>query len=106
MQIKLYTDSSQALSSGIFNAIENETIKTWVVRKDKDGTKYLTHKPEQWYDKALFGFKAETDKLVILLTWWEGKEPTEDIKGYYVGRITEILLVNFSDKFGKFEIIK
>ena len=29
-----------------------------------------------------------------------------DFKGYYMGRITEVLLVNFSDKYGKFEIEK
>ena len=106
MQIELYTDSAQALINEILTAVEKETIKTWVVKEDAKGTKYLTHKPEQWYDKALFGFNAKTDKLIISLSWWKGKEPTEDIKGYYMGRLTEVLLVNFSDKFDEFYIIK
>jgi hypothetical protein len=106
MQFNLSTVSGQALTNEIFDAVENETLKTWLVRESKTGTKYLTHKPDQWYDKALFVFKVKKDKLVILLTWLKGNEPAEDIKGYYMGRFTEILLVNFSDKFDKFEIIK
>lgn len=106
MKIKLFTESAKALAKDILNAVEDETIKTWVLKKDNNGSNFLTHKPEQWIDKALFGFKPETDKLVIFLTWWKDKEPTEDVKGYYVGRLTEILLVNFSNKFDKFEIEK
>lgn len=106
MRIILNTKSAQKLIDKIFKAIADETIKTWEVKTDKSGSKFLTHNPEQWIDKALFGFKTETDKLVIFLTWWKDKEPTEDVKGYYVGRITEILLVHFSDMYDKFEIEK
>jgi hypothetical protein len=106
MKIELYTDLGQTLINEIFNAVEKETVKTWVVRKDEKQTKYLTHKPEQWIDKALFGLENEKGKIVISLVWWIDKEPTEDIKCYYIGRLTELLLVNFSSKFGKFEIIK
>ena len=106
MQIELYTDSGQALINEILNSVEKETVKTWVVKKDGKGIKYLTHKPEQWIDKALFGLENEKGKIVISLVWWKDQEPTEDIKGYYMGRLTELLLVNFSSKFGKFEIIK
>lgn len=106
MKIEIYTKQGENLIKQIFSAVENEDVKTWVVRKDKDGDKFLTHKPEQWYDKALFGMQATEEKVTIKLTWWKDKEPSEDIKGYYVGRLTELLLVNFKNKFGKFEIIK
>lgn len=106
MKITLYTKSSQKLADKILSAVENDTIKTWEIKIDKNKSKFLTHSPEQWADKALFGFKAESDKLYLFLTWWKDKEPTEEIKGYYVGRMTEILLVHFSDMFDVFEIEK
>lgn len=106
MKIEIYTTKGANLVAEIFSAVENEDVKTWVVRKDANNTKYLTHKPEQWYDKALFNIVSTSDRVSISITWWKDKEPTEDIKGYYMGRFTELLLVNFKDKFGKFEIIK
>ena len=106
MKIEIYTDSSQELIDEIFNASREETIKTWIIRESKEGKAFLTHKPDQWVDKALFGFINNKDKLIIHLTWWSNNVPTEDIKGYYMGRFTEVLLVNFSDKYGKFEIEK
>lgn len=107
MKIEIYTKQGESLIKQIFSAVENEDVKTWVIKKNKDGDKLLTHKPEQWCDKALFEMKATEDKVIISLCWWKTKgEPADDIKGYYIGRFTELLLVNFKDKFGKFEIIK
>lgn len=107
MRIEIYTKSGENLIKQIFSAVEKESIKTWVIRTDRQEKKYLTHKPEQWCDKALFGMRATDDKVIISLYWWDShNEPTEEIKGYYMGRFTELLLVNFRDKFTKFEIIK
>lgn len=106
MKIELYTDKAQVLTNKIFKSVDDETIKTWISKTDTMGVKYLTHKPEQWEDKAVFVFEAEKFKLVITLLWLTGNEPTNDIKGYYMGRFTEILLVHFSNEFSKFEIIK
>jgi hypothetical protein len=107
MRIEIYTKTGESLIRQIFSAIENEDVKTWVIKKNKDGDKFLTHKPEQWCDKALFGLKATDDKVTISLHWWEKiGEPADDIKGYYIGRFTELLLVNFKEKFTKFEIVK
>ena len=106
MKIKLFTESAQTLTNAILNSVKDETVKTWEIKKDQNGDEFLTHNPEQWINKALFGFKSEKDKLIIYLTWWKDKEPTEDIKGYYVGRMTEILLVHFSEMYDKFEIEK
>ncbi len=107
MKIELSTDSAQKLVTQIFKSIEDETLKTWEIRENDKGEKLLTHSPEQWVDKALFKFTPNEDKLVITISWWsKNDEPTEDIKGYYFGRITEILLVHFSATFDKYEIIK
>ena len=105
MEIELFTRNGENLINQIFS-VEKEKVETWVIR-EANGKKYLTHKPEQWKDKALFGLSHDDEKVIIKLMRWDNKvEPNEDIKGYYMGRFTELLLVNFKDKFDKFEIIK
>lgn len=107
MKIKIYGRQGERLIMQIFSAVENEEVKTWVVRKDKDGNKFLTHKPEQWYDKALLSMDAAEDGVTVGIRWWKSvEEPTDDIKGYYIDRFTELLLVNFKNQFEKLEIIK
>lgn len=104
MQIEVQTKKSKELKTQILKVVEEEVVKTWVVRQS-NGRKFLTHKPEQWYDKVLIGFTEEEDKLIFSINWWENYgEPSKDIKGYYIGRLTELLIVNFSDKFNRFEI--
>lgn len=107
MKIELFTMKGQNLINQIFLAASNETIKTWGIRNDDQGERYLTHSPEQWKDKVLFGFKSTHDKVIIELVWWKTYgEPAKDVKGYCIGRLTEMLLVHFIDEFGKFQIIK
>lgn len=107
MKIEIYTKQGESLIKQIFSAVENENVKTWVLKKNIDGDKFLTHKPEQWCDKVLLGLKATDEKVIVSLYWWENTgEPADDIKGYYIGRFTELLLVNFKEKFTKFEILK
>ena len=107
MEIRLKTKNGELLISKIFSAVENEEVRTWIVRKDKDNNKYLTHKPEQWYDKVLFAFNATTEDVIISIRWWKNyEEPNEETKGYYIGRLTELLLVNFKNYYTAFEIIK
>ena len=107
MEIRLKTKNGELLISKIFSAVENEEVRTWIARKDKYNNKYLTHKPEQWYDKVLFAFNATTEDVIISIRWWDNyEEPNEETKGYYIGRLTELLLVNFKNYYTAFEIIK
>jgi len=106
MKIKIPTKSAASLKKKIFEAVEDETLKTWVIRKSKEGNSYLTHKPEQWYDLALLSFLAKTDSLEINITHWTGKQSSKDIDGYYIGRFTEVLLVHFASYYDTFEVIK
>ena len=107
MKIILKTTSAQGLINQIFKSVKDETLKTWEIRKDKDGNEFLTHSPEQWSDIALLKFIPQKDRLDIQFAWWQkNDEPTLEIKGYYIGRITEILLVHFANMFDEFEIIK
>lgn len=107
MKIVLKTTSAQELINQIFKSVKDETLKTWEIRKDKDGNEFLTHSPEQWADIALLKFIPQKDRLDVQFAWWQkNDEPTIEIKGYYIGRITEILLVHFANMYDEFEIIK
>ncbi len=105
MKIVIPTQAGEALKNKIIKFVEDENLKTWVVRSS-GGTKYLTHKPEQWYDLALIGFTVATNQLEAYVTWWKGKEPGEDVKGYYLGRFVEILLVHFKSEYKNLTINK
>ena len=107
MKIELKTTSAQELKTQIFNSVKKETLKTWEIRTDKEGNQFLTHSPEQWADIALLKFIPKEDRLDIQIAWWQkNDEPSVEIKGYYIGRITEILLVHFATMFDEFEIKK
>jgi hypothetical protein len=100
MKIIIPTQSAEALKNKILKYSENDTLKTWLIRKDSAGNKYLTHEPAQWLDKALLRFDVNASQLEVSLTWWDGKEkPSEDLKGYYIGRFIEVLLVHFRNDF-------
>jgi hypothetical protein len=104
MKITIPTSTGAALEKKIFKAVEDETLKTWEVRSGE--VKYLTHKPEQWYDKVLLRFTVTKEALEVDTYWWKGNVPNEDVKGYYIGRFTEALLVHFRGDFETFTISK
>ena len=104
MKITIPTPKGAALKKKILEAVEDETLKTWEARGDQ--AEHLTHKPEQWYDKVLLGFTVTKTALEIDTYWWKGNVPDEDVKGYYIGRFTEALLVHFRDDFETFTISK
>jgi hypothetical protein len=51
VKITIPTATGAALKKKIFDAVEDETLKTWEVRSANNDVKVLTHKPEQWYDR-------------------------------------------------------
>jgi hypothetical protein len=106
MKITIPTTKGIALKDKIFKAVKDETLKTWEIRTDADKVDYLTHKPDQWYDKALLKFTVTKDQLEIAVYWWKSKVPDESIKGYYIGRFAEVLLVHFGGDFPDFTVSK
>src|SRR4051812_20140145 len=100
MKIVIPITTGADLKKKIFEAVKDETLKTWEVRTGQ--VKYLTHKPTQWYDKVLLKFLVTETILEIDTYWWKGNVPDEDVKGYYIGRFTEVLLVHFRDDFDDF----
>jgi len=65
MKIKIPIKQAAILQSKIFAAVEDETLKTWVIRKSQNGNSYLTHKPEQWYDNAILALRTTNESLEI-----------------------------------------
>lgn len=106
MKITIPTAAGAALKKKIFDAVEDETLKTWEVRTDNSNVEFLTHKPEQWYDRSLLKFTVNKDALIINATFWRSKGADQAANGYYIGRFTEILLVHFSDDFDNFTVSK
>ncbi|KEO71670.1 hypothetical protein [Anditalea andensis] len=106
MKIIIPTSSGESLKTKIFKFVEDENLKTWVIRIDSKSEKYLTHKPNQWYDLALIEFIVLPNQLEAKIAWWDNNEPTDEVKGYYIGRFVEILLVHFKDNFKNFSVNK
>ena len=106
MKIKIPTKSASALKKKIFDAVEDETLKTWVLRRSQEGYIYLTHKPEQWYDKAILSFITTDNALEIHVTHWTGIQQDLAVDGYYLGRFIEVLLVHFSADYQYFEVFR
>lgn len=104
MHIDAITDNPTQLLNAVNKSFDDGLLKTWKkVFNDKKEPLY-THIPEQWIDKALIKPTALKDRVRFAINWWTNKgEPTTEIKGYYTGRFTEILLVHFRNYFTKLE---
>ncbi|MHA4875210.1 hypothetical protein, partial [Enterococcus faecium] len=62
------------------------------------------HTPEQWAEKAMLKPYIYKDRTTLKIIWWsKNDEPTMEVKGYIVGRFTEVLLVHFRNYFTKLE---
>lgn len=105
MDIDALTNSPQQLVDAINKAIKDGNLKTWErVENDKNETLY-SHTPEQWSEKAMLKPSVYKDKTTFKISWWsKNGEPTTDVKGYILGRFTEILMAHFRKYFTKLEI--
>ncbi|MBI2285171.1 MAG: hypothetical protein HYU71_15775 [Bacteroidetes bacterium] len=104
MRIDAVTKNPSQLLHAIQKAIKDGTLKTWEAREDDKKNILYTHVPEQWVDKALIQLTTGAAKVSFTINWWANKgEPSQEIKGYYIGRFTEILLVHFRNYFDRLE---
>lgn len=107
MKIILNTDSVKELHQEIRNKISKE-LKTWENKTDDNGYTVYYHstKSGQWEDDLFVKpfLNIEKKQIKFCITKSDGK--IIDFKpsfGYLMGRFTEILLVNFSDRFSSLE---
>lgn len=102
MKIEIYTQNPTSLSARIFEKAENGDLRTWNIRKSKNGEQFLTH-ASQWKDAALIQLIPNGGNLTVTICWWENSEPEDYTKCIYLGRFSEALLNHFNGYFTSFE---
>lgn len=105
MRIEIHTTNPAALLAKIKKDIQDEKIKTWEFVPTSNSGEVLTHKPPQWYKKAILIPTTGTNpsRLILNVNWYSGKEPDEYTKGLYIGRFTEELLEHYRNSYSKLE---
>lgn len=106
MKIEVFTPGTPSvLLDKIKKDIVDKKIKTWSIVKDANNNYYLTHNPEQWFKKALLhpSTASNPNRLILTVIWYNNQEPSEYIKGLYIGRFTEELLEHYRKAFSKLE---
>lgn len=105
MRIEIHTSNATALWNKIKKDIDNDVLKTWSIVKNADKEDFLTHKPTQWFNKALLKPTITTNptRLILTVNWFTNSVPDEYTKGFYIGRFTEVLLEHYRASFSKLE---
>ncbi|WP_292947522.1 hypothetical protein [Mucilaginibacter sp. 44-25] len=104
--ITIQTKKGDALKKAIFEAVEDKTLKTWEIRESKDDSYLLTHKPEQWADRALLEFLVSEEVLLIRTVTWRNHEEDLAAQNFFIGRFVEILLQHFGKYFINLKVNK
>ena len=100
MRIEAITEEPQKLINAINKAIKDEDLKTWTKIVDKKDEILYSHLPQQWNEKAMLKPNIQKDKVRFSMVWWDKNEqPTDETKGYILGRFTEVLMVHFKNYF-------
>ena len=103
MRIIVHTKNANTLFNSINSKIDNKELKTWEIKKNNKGEILYNHTPEQWSDAALIKPLNHEKGLELRVSWWDNNQPDEAIKGYILGRFTEILMVHFRKLFDVLE---
>lgn len=104
MKIDAITNNPQSLIDAINKAIKDGDLKTWEKVENKNKETLYSHTPEQWAENAMLKPYINKDRTTFKITWWsKNEEPAFEVKGYIVGRFTEILMVHFRNYFTKLE---
>lgn len=99
MKIVIKTDDAKALKTKILKEAKDGTLTTWTYRKGKED-EFITHSPEQWYDKVILGFvpSKDNDELEVKPSYWTGNDkPTDADYGTILGRFAERLWIQYRD---------
>lgn len=110
MRIEVYTSAPAEL----LNEMKEQAnlwgkLYSWGIVKDVKDRQYFTHASAVWKKKALFlpSVSLEQNKIVFRMSNFRGsKKPDDAIKGYYIGKFAEQLMVAFGDSFDKMEIVR
>lgn len=100
MALSVSTSSPQAILNGIKKGIDDKKILTWGY-KDIKGVRYYTHTADQWNMAAWFKASLEPPSLVFYILAPKGKKISTEVYAVYHGRLAEMLLAHFDDKFSE-----
>ncbi len=103
MKIIVHTQNAETLFNSIRSKIEKKELKTWEIKKNTKDEILYNHTPEQWSNAVLIKPLSHEKGLEMKVLWWDDNEPNEAIKGYVLGRFTEILMVHFRQLFDVLE---
>jgi len=105
MRIEVNTSKPKGLFGIIHKGINDGERRTWEFAYDSSNQEFITHKPEQYNSKALLSHRFEPRKLIFEITWFSDyDEPDEYIKGFYLGRFSELLLGRYASEFENLQI--
>ncbi len=100
MALIIPNSNPQALLNSIYKAIDNKSVATWIY-EDHDGTRYLTHIPDQWKRKAWLKGVIYQGELRFGIIPPKNTKVTKEIYGVYHGRFIEMLLAHFDGSFDR-----
>lgn len=107
MKIDAVSDQPQKLLDTINKAIEEDVLKTWKKLFNDKKEPLYSHTPDQWNEKAMIKPYLLDNKVSFRISWWtKNGEPSNEIKGYILGRFVEVLMVHFQNHFRYLEITK
>lgn len=117
MKVHLYTedelmaiDLRDSIISSLKGTIDGVSIDTWSYINSKDGYDILFHNPDQYVTdntkNVLFRLQIDGACVVLTTAWWtKNPEPTYEMFCLHTGRLVEMLLRYFSEKYIKLSIL-
>lgn len=117
MKIILTTETSLAaalLKQQIITAVKGENteilIDTWSYKRSGDNYDIIYHNPSQYIDSpeknVLFRVEVDGTEVFFSTAWWiNNPQPANEMLCLHTGRLTEMLLSNFSSNFIKFNVV-
>lgn len=113
MRIILSTENSltaMRLREQIIKSVKGKIVGTWSYTRSSDNFDILYHDPIQYtqdpYKNVLFKLEIDGSNVLLSSVWWKkNPEPQYEIVCLHTGRLTEMLLRYFRDKYIKFTVV-
>ena len=124
MKYKIYCKDAASLINTIFSCFKKKdkdgkrvkvdaqrnTIDTWDYTTADDDEEVLVHTPQQWDKKGCQSLTAsiDNDYIQVKFHYWKSfkkEERNGDEEKYYLGRLTELVLVHFYPLIERVEIV-
>lgn len=91
--------------------LNTEEIDTWSYTKSSEEYDIIFHNPVQYINEpaknVIFKIEIDGSNVVFSVAWWsKNPEPLENMKNLHIGRLVEMLLCHYAEKFFKLSIVK